>query len=341
MRLVRTEDAVGCVLAHDVTEIIPGVRKGPAFRKGHVIQEEDISRLLDIGKKNLYVIEGHETMVHEDEAASRLCRICMGSGLEAGSPKEGKIELKATIDGLFVADRAALQGLNSVPEVAIASRTSGFTVRAGDKCAGMRVIPLMVDPGLLEALEEGVGKPVFSVLPFRKLPYTVITTGNEVYSGRIKDAFTPVIEEKMAFFGCQMASHMTTDDDAEMTASAIRKAHAEGAKLILCTGGMSVDPDDRTPSAIRDSGARVVSYGSPVLPGSMFLVAYFDDGTPVLGLPGCVMYSKRTVFDLVMPWIVCGVPVTKEWIDSLGDGGLCLDCPTCTFPACGFGKGGH
>lgn len=332
---------MGCVLAHDVTEIIPGVRKGPAFRKGHVIQEEDIPRLLDIGKKNLYVIEGHETMVHEDEAASRLCRLCMGSGLEAGSPKEGKIELKATVDGLFMADRAALFRLNSVPEVAIASRSSGFTVKAGAKCAGLRVIPLMVEPRLLEGLEEGAGDPVFSVLPFRRLSYTVITTGSEVYSGRIKDAFTPVIEEKMAFFGCQMANHMTTDDDADMTASAIRKAHAEGSKLILCTGGMSVDPDDRTPSAIRAAGARVVSYGSPVLPGSMFLVAYFDDGTPVLGLPGCVMYSKRTIFDIVMPWIVCGVPITKEWIDSLGDGGLCLDCPTCIFPACGFGKGGH
>ena len=113
----------------------------------------------------------------------------------------------------------------------------------------------------------------------------------------------------------------------------------QGCDMVLCTGGMSVDPDDRTPLAIANAGARVVSYGAPVLPGAMFLAAYMPDGRPVCGLPGCVMYAKRTVFDLALPYLLADVPVTAQWLAGLGNGGLCLNCPECHYPNCGFGKG--
>lgn len=340
MKEVKTEDALGMVLCHDITEIVRGVRKGPAFRKGHVIKEEDIPKLLDLGKRNIYVYENDGTMLHEDDAAEILRQIAQGSNLEAGQPKEGRIDLTATIDGLFVADTDALKRLNSFPEVSIASRLSGFQVSKGDKCAGMRVIPLMVAKSIMESVKDTApAAPLFNVLPFRKLTYGVITTGSEIYTGRIKDTFTPVIEEKLSVFGCSMRMHTLSDDSVEMTAEAIRKMADSGMEMILCTGGMSVDPDDRTPAAIREAGADIISYGAPVLPGAMFLISYLPDGRPVLGLPGCVMYSKRTVFDIVLPRILAGLEITADWIAGLGNGGLCLSCPDCRYPDCTFGKG--
>ena len=340
MKSVRMEDAIGMVLCHDVTEIVKDVRKGPLFRKGHIIQPEDIPRLLDIGKKNLYVMEDDGTMLHEDDAAEILRRLTEGENLTASEPKEGRIDLTATEDGLFVGDTDTLRKLNSVPEVSIASRLSGFPVRKGDKCAGMRVIPLMVPKSLMEDIERNAGEsPIFSVRPFRKLSFAVVTTGSEVYSGRIKDTFTPVLEEKLGAYGSRMVVHETADDDEAMIAAMIRKAADSGADMILCTGGMSVDPDDRTPSAIRRAGAEIISYGAPVLPGAMFLIAYLPDGRPVLGLPGCVMYARRTIFDIVLPRILAGIPITREWLAGLGNGGLCLSCDICRYPDCTFGKG--
>lgn len=340
MKTVRTEDAVGMVLCHDITEIVKDERKGPAFRKGHIIQKGDIEKLLNLGKKNLYVYENDGTMLHEDEAAAILRDIAMGDNLIPSEPKEGKIELAATIDGLFTGNIEKLKELNSVPEVSIASRFSGFEVKAGDKCAGMRVIPLMVKKNLMEGIRQKAGDtPLFSVIPFRKMRYGVITTGSEVYSGRIKDTFTPVIENKLAYFGSEMAMHSFADDSEEMIADEIKRMADCGLDMILCTGGMSVDPDDRTPSAIRKSGAEIISYGSPVLPGAMLLIAYLPDGRPVLGLPGCVMYAKRTAFDIILPRILAGMKITRDFISGLGNGGLCLSCSECHFPDCTFGKG--
>ena len=340
MKEIRTEEAIGMVLCHDITEIVRGIRKGPAFRKGHVITADDIPKLLDLGKRNLYVYEDDGTMLHEDDAAEILRQLVQGSNLEAGQPKEGRIDLTAAIDGLFVSDTEALRRLNSFPEISIASRLSGSEVRKGDACAGMRVIPLMVGKGIMENVRNAApGYPLFSILPFRKLTYGVITTGSEIYTGRIKDAFTPVIEEKLAAFGCSMGMHALSDDSVDMTAEAIRKMAASGMEMILCTGGMSVDPDDRTPAAIRAAGADIISYGAPVLPGAMFLIAYLPDGRPVLGLPGCVMYSRRTVFDIVLPRLLAGLRITSSWIAGLGNGGLCLSCRDCRYPDCTFGKG--
>lgn len=340
MKIVKTEDAVGMVLCHDITEIVREVKKGPAFRKGHIVTEEDIPHLLDLGKKNLYVLENDGTLLHEDEAAEILREITQGANLRASKPVEGKITLTSEIDGLFVSDIERLKTLNMMDKISIAARLSGFTVKKGDACAGMRVIPLMIEKTLMEEVKKRAGSsPIFTVLPFKKIKFGVVTTGSEVYSGRIKDTFTDVIVDKLASFGSEMAMHSLADDDEEMIAGKIKEMADNNMDMIICTGGMSVDPDDRTPTAIRKAGAEIISYGSPVLPGAMFLVSYLSDGRPVLGLPGCVMYSKRTVFDIVLPWLLAGIKVTKDRIAGLGNGGLCLTCPDCNFPECTFGKG--
>ena len=339
MRRIETIHAVGHVLCHDLTRIVPGEWKGAQFRKGHVITEEDIPMLLSMGKDHLFVWEMDDQHLHENDAALRLGALCRNDFMEGGEIREGKLELSATRDGLFTVDTERLEAVNSLEEIIIATRHTNTAVKAGDKLCGTRVIPLVIEKSRIEQAEAiGGGRPLLTLTPFRTLRAGIVTTGNEVFHGRIEDRFTPIVREKLAAFGIETCWHTVTDDAAENIRNAIADMRAAGAELIFCTGGMSVDPDDCTPAAIRQSGARIVSYGAPVLPGAMLLVGYFDDGTPILGLPGCVMYARATVFDLLLPRIAAGVEITRRDIVRLGCGGLCLNCATCVYPNCGFGK---
>lgn len=340
MKLVRTEDAVGQVLCHDITQIIKGVSKGPVFKKGHIITEEDIPVLLSVGKENIYIWENDETMMHENDAAEVLCAICKGANMSRGEVSEGKIELTAECDGVFKIDREKLYAVNSFGQMMIAARHGDFSVKKGDKLAGTRIIPLVIEKEKMEKVKALCGdEPIMKVVPYKEYKAGIVTTGNEVFTGRIKDTFTPVVQAKIEEFGAKVIGHKITNDRNENIEKCIRELIEDGCDLILCTGGMSVDPDDKTPLAIKNVCGSVVTYGAPVLPGAMFLLAYYgDEKIPVMGLPGCVMYAKRTIFDLVLPRIMSGEILRKEDLDRLGEGGLCLNCDVCTFPNCGFGK---
>lgn len=338
MRRIETIHAVGHVLCHDLTRIVPREYKGAQFCKGHVVTEEDIPMLLSMGKEHLFVWEMDDDHLHENDAALRLGALCQNEFMQASDIREGKLELTATRDGLFTVDTERLLQINSLDEIMIATRHTNTAVKAGDKLCGTRVIPLVIAKSQIEKAEAiGAGKPLMTLTPFKPLKAGIVTTGSEVFHGRIEDKFTPVVQDKIAAFGVETVAHITTDDAVGHIREAIATMRAQGVDLILCTGGMSVDPDDCTPAAIRDSGARIVTYGAPVLPGAMLLVGYYADGVPVLGLPGCVMYAKATVFDLLLPRIVAGVEITKRDIVKLGCGGLCLNCKVCTYPNCGFG----
>ena len=342
MKLIKTEEAVGSVLCHDLTQIIKGVTKDAVFRKGHIVQPEDIPVLLSIGKEHLYVWEADENMLHENDAARILCDICKNKYMDESEVKEGKIELSAAADGLFKVDSRRLQLVNSFGQMMIATRLGNTPVKKGDKLAGTRIIPLVIEKEKMYSVQELCGEqPLLKLMPYKLKKAAVIATGSEVFTGRIKDTFTPVIEEKLAEYGVEVIYKNVLGDDPEAVTAAIKTAIEEkGAELVCCTGGMSVDPDDRTPLAIKNTGAKIISYGAPVLPGAMFLLAYYGEhNVPVMGLPGCVMYSKRTIFDLVLPRVIACDPVTAEELASLGEGGLCLNCKVCTYPACGFGKG--
>ncbi len=339
MKLIRTEEAVGHVLCHDLTQIIRGEYKDARFRKGHVVRPEDIPVLLSMGKENLYVWEMTPGMVHENDAAERLCALCRGTNMDRGGVKEGKIELTAAVDGVFRLCREKLVAINTLEDIMIATRHGDTPVKAGDKLCGTRVIPLVIEEEKLAAAEKIAGDtPIMEVAPYRLKTAGVVTTGSEVYKGLIKDTFTPVVEEKLRAYGIAVTEHETVGDGLENVAAAIARIREKGVDMILCTGGMSVDPDDNTPGAIKKSGARIVTYGAPVLPGAMFLLGYFEDGTPIMGLPGCVMYAGATIFDLVLPRVAAGIGVSRADIVGLGEGGLCLGCKSCTYPHCGFGK---
>ena len=339
MKAIPVEQSVGAVLCHDITRIVPGGEKGPAFRRGHVVTSADIPVLLDIGKANLYVYDPEDGYVHEDEAAIRLAAAASGQNIEISSPTEGKVTLTAATDGLLHIDVAALMALNMMQDVTFGTIHTHQFVKKGRVLGGTRVIPLAVPEELLLQAERVCGKsaPLIQIKPLRAARVGVVTTGSEIYSGRIKDGFGPVLGKKFGLLGSTVVSQILVSDEVEMTVQAIRSLVDQGADFIAVTGGMSVDPDDQTPLAIRKTGAEIVSYGAPTFPGAMFLLAYLGD-IPVVGLPGCVMYHKASIFDLVVPRVLAGEKLRREDIVAFGHGGFCESCETCHYPVCGFGK---
>ena len=341
MKTIRVHDAVGSILCHDITRIVPGESKGPVFRKGHVVRQEDVEVLLQVGKEHLYVFESLPGMVHENDAAARIIAAVAGSNLAHTEPKEGRIDLLAACDGLLRIDVPVLNRINSLGEISVATIHTMQHVTKGRPVAGARVVPLMIEDEKLRQLESFVSGPVIEVLPLRRAKVGVVTTGSEVFYGRIQDAFGPVLRKKFAALGSTVVGQTLTSDEVPMTAGAIRDFLEQGADLIVVTGGMSVDPDDRTPTAIRASGAEVASYGAPVYPGAMFLLAYAQGAAgrvPVLGLPGCVMYHKASIFDLIVPRLLAGLEVSAADVAALGHGGFCAQCDVCRYPICPFGK---
>lgn len=339
MEKVRVEDAVGMVLCHDITEIVPGKFKGRAFAKGHIIEEKDIEKLLDLGKRHIYVWDLSKGYVHENDAALRMVQAAAGENITFSEVKEGKIELRAACDGVLKIDLEALYELNDVEEICFATIHGNKMVTKGKLLGGARVIPLAVREEILTAFEKisAEHRPVISVRPFRPAKIGVVTTGSEIQSGRIQDKFWPVLEDKAAELGAELVGQKFPGDDPEEITKAIRGYLDQGVDMVQVTGGMSVDPDDMTPSAIRALGGEVITYGTPVLPGAMFMLSYVD-GVPVVGLPGCVMYSKRTVFDLIVPRLLTGEKLSKRDFVLLAHGGQCQNCQVCTYPDCGFGQ---
>lgn len=338
MKEIEVEKAVGTVLAHDLTQIIPGEYKGPRYKKGHVIREEDIPLLLSMGKKHLYVVEKGDADIHEDEAARRIANSAAGPGVLLKGPSEGKMEMFSDIDGLLKINVDLLSHLVEQDDIMFSCIKENQLVKKGMKVAGTRVIPLFVNPGVVDTAEEILNQGILiQVKPLRPHKVGLVTTGSEVYSGRIQDGFGPVLKKKFEALGSEVVRQYFADDDEDMISGKIHQLIQEGVDIIGVTGGMSVDPDDKTPSGIRRAGGHIVTYGAPVLPGAMFLLAYIDS-IPVVGLPGCVMYARTSIFDLVVPRILAGENLTRGDIKRLAHGGLCMECEVCTYPNCGFGK---
>ena len=339
MKQIRIEDSVGCILSHDVTKIVPGEFKGRLFKKGHVIREEDIPKLLDIGKEHIYVWEPKKGQLHENDAAIRVKDLVLGQGCYISEEiKEGKIDFFANTQGIVKINKGLLLKLNLLGEIIVSTIHNNTPVKKGEKIGATRVIPLIIDEKKILEAEKIIKENIISVEEIKPKKAVLITTGNEVYKGRIKDAFLPVMKEKLEYYGSEIVKQVILPDNKEMITENILKAIEEDkVDMIICTGGMSVDPDDVTPSAIKDCNGEIVTYGAPVLPGAMFLLAYYKN-IPILGVPSCAMYSKRTIFDLVLPRILADEKLSFEDIARFGNGGMCLNCEICSFPHCSFGK---
>lgn len=340
---IPVREAAGTILSHDITEVNPRTGfKGCRFRRGHVITDDDIPKLLDLGKENLYVLKIDEHQMHEDDAVRMMADALAGPNAHfVPEPREGKLTINATVPGLLKINVEALERFNSVGPLMCAARHTNTVVNTGEVLAGTRAIPLVVDKEpVYEAVEIArQAGGIVSVVPLKEARVGLIITGTEVYTGRIKDAFEPIITIKVTELGSQVTSVVKAPDDLRAIKNALERVHEEGNDLIVLTGGMSVDPDDLTPLAIREAGAEITAFGSAVLPGAMFIVGYFADGVPVLGVPACGIHHPRTILDLILPRVLSGEIITSKEIAKLGHGGLCLDCPECRFPVCPFGKG--
>jgi len=322
LKVVPVEEAVGMPLAHDITEIIPGKRKGPAFRRGHVVRPEDVPKLLDVGKAHLYIMELEEGELHEEDAAKRLAGAAAGPRIRLTDPVEGRVNLVAEIAGVMKVDTELLNRFNALGDLILATLPSNSYVKKGDVLAGTRTIPVVVKEDLVKKAEAICqAKPIVTILPIPSRRVHLIVTGSEVFTGRIKDGFEPVVRRKVTEMGSDLEAVKLAPDDPARIAAHIKDSFSAGAELILVSGGMSVDPDDLTPEGIRQSGASVECHGFPVLPGSMFLMAYLKE-TPILGLSGCVLHDPVSAFDLLLPRLLAGEKIMRSDIITLGHGGL-------------------
>ncbi len=337
MKKVKVQDAIGMTLCHDITAMVDGF-KGAAFKRGHVITQEDIPKLLDIGKQHVFIWEENAGEIHEEDAARRLSQMTTVDGAHYGSVSEGKIQLFADQDGMFRVDKALLAAVNRIGDITITTLPDHYPVKAGDRLASMRIVPLVTEERqIAEAEALCAGKQLYDLRPFKPLKVGIIITGSEIYHGRIKDKFERVARAKLAHYPAEILGVHVCDDELDMIVGAGRALLAEGAELLIFSGGMSVDPDDLTPSAIREMGAEIISYGVPSQPGNMTLVAYLDQAA-LLGVPGAAISRPTTIFDVLLPQIFCGDPLTKDNLIRLGEGGLCQMCDSCHFPNCTFGR---
>lgn len=337
MKKVKVQDAIGMTLCHDITAMMDGF-KGAAFKRGHVITQEDIPKLLDIGKQHVFIWEENAGEIHEEDAARRLSQMTTVNGAHYGSISEGKVQLFADQDGMFRVDKALLAAVNRIGDITITTLPDHYPVKAGDRLASMRIVPLVTEERqIAEAEALCTDKQLYDLRPFKPLKVGIIITGSEIYHGRIKDKFERVARAKLAHYPAEILGVHVCDDELDMIVGAGRTLLAEGAELLIFSGGMSVDPDDLTPSAIREMGAEIVSYGVPSQPGNMTLVAYLDQAA-LLGVPGAAISRPTTMFDVLLPQIFCGDPLTKDDLIRLGEGGLCQMCDNCHFPNCTFGR---
>ncbi len=327
------------MLCHDMTGIDSTGTKCTMFKRGSIIAEEDLQTLLNIGKSHIFVWEPEADEVHEDDAALALAEVICGENLSYNeNPSEGKVQITAASDGLFAINREALKKINCVDDYTVACLPNFTTVASGQKLSGLRIVPLVTKRTNVDKAVE-IAKdnyPVFSVLPYKRLRCGIVITGSEVYYGRIQDKFEPVMTKKLKEYGAEVLGAIKCPDDTEMIIDAVKEFKAKGAELILLTGGMSVDPDDVTPTAIRNTGAELVTQGVPMQPGNMLTMAYLED-TMLIGVPGASMYFPITSLDIFLPQVFAGLKITKDQIAGYGEGGFCLGCEICRYPNCCFG----
>lgn len=337
MKKIQVEKAVGMTLCHDITAMRDGF-KGAAFKRGHVIKEEDIPELLDLGKKTVFVWEDNAGELHEEDCALRMAAMAPVKGARYTDPSEGKVLLIAEERGMFRVDRELLDQINSIGDITITTLPDHYPVEPGARLASMRIVPLVTkEEQIIKAENLCKERKLLDLRPYKKRKIGVVITGSEVYSGRIKDKFEPVVRSKMKEYPGEILGVTICDDDLDMIVGAAQNYLDQGADFLIFTGGMSVDPDDLTPTAIRRLGADIVTHGVPAQPGNMTLVAYLGD-IPVLGIPGAAISLPTTIFDVLLPQIFAGDKLTKKELIGLEDGGLCQMCKVCHYPNCTFGK---
>ena len=337
MKKIKVEDSVGYSLFHDVTAMKDGF-KGAWFKRGHIIEEKDVEVLLDLGKRYIFVPEDEDKDIHEEECAVRMAKCLEMEGVHFEGPSEGKMDMYCDVNGMFTLNSVVLKKLNSIPDITVTSIPNHFPVKPGDKIMSMRIVPLFTDESNISEFEKVMaGEELARVYEYKELTVGIVITGSEIYTGRIKDRFEPIIRKKLGEFPARISDVSICDDDVEMIKEAAKTFIEKGADILIFSGGMSVDPDDVTPTAIKSLGADIVTYGVPAQPGNMTLISYIGE-VAAIGVPGAAVSKPVTVLDVILPQLFCKIKFSKENLVELGDGGLCMSCKSCHFPNCTFGR---
>lgn len=337
MKKINVEDAVGLTLCHDITAMRDGF-KGAAFKRGHVILEEDVEKLLDLGKRTVFIWEENAGEIHEEDCAIRMAAMAPVEGAHYTAPSEGKVLLMAEQRGMFRVNTELLRKINLIGDITISTLPDHYPVEPGARLASMRIVPLVTqEKQIIQAEKLCEKEKLLDLIPYKYKKVGVIITGSEIYTGRVQDKFEPVVREKLSHYPCEILGVSICDDNLEMIVDIANSYLHQGADFLIFTGGMSVDPDDLTPTAIKQIGANIITHGIPAQPGNMTLVAYLNN-TAILGVPGAAISLPTTMFDVLLPQIFTGEIFTKEDLIRLGDGGLCQMCKTCHFPNCTFGR---
>ena len=339
LKKVKLENAIGLAIAHDMTKVVPGEYKGPRFRRGHVVTGEDLPELRLMGKEHIYVLENEEGLVHEEEAALRIARAVAPADARLSRPKEGRVNIVSPVFGLLKTKITLLDEINSMDNIVLAARHDNTACRPGEIIASTKIVPLLIEESVLAKVEKLCAKkgPVFHLLPFQKKKVGIVITGGEVFKGLIKDRFGPILKKKVEAYGSSVYRQIIVPDDEDIIGDVIKDMAGQGCELIFACGGLSVDPDDVTVEGIEKSGAGIISYGAPVMPGAMFLYAVLGE-IPILGAPGAVIAHRTTIIDILLPRILAGISISKQDIVAMGNGGLCLECGSCLYQICPFGR---
>jgi hypothetical protein len=341
MTFITLEEAVGRPLAHDLTKIdAKNHTKGARFKKGQIITEADLPVLREMGKENLSILELAADEMHEDDAAEALCRALLGENCSAGAPEEGRITIKSDCHGLLSYDTESVHRINEDPDWVLSTIAPHRQVSKGQPIAGFRIRPLAMERHRVERAVS-TASPI-NVRPFMPLKAGLVTTGRELAEGRVEDAFAGKFRQKIASFGGTLIGQRFTTDDSNLIADAISAFLSEGAQLVVCTGGMSVDADDRTPGGIAKVARKIAFRGVPILPGAMLMLGWAEmpDGkdAAIIGSPACVVHDDRTALDKMLPFVFAGEDPSSH-VRRWGVGGLCEHCDPCCWPVCSFSSG--
>jgi molybdenum cofactor synthesis domain-containing protein len=339
MKKIRIQEAPGEILDYDITGVDPERgTKGRIFRRGHQLTDKDLERLRDLGREQVYVKDGNDREVHEDDAAILSAPLIAGKNIiHDPEPSEGKIQFYAKCDGVFRVDVDRLFRINSLEIPSLPTIHSNLPVRKEQMVAAFRIIPLTCPVEIIDSMKNILSEPLFSCEPYTVKNASIIVTGNEIASGRKKDAFIPALSGKLKQYGIEKITSRIVPDSRE-TISAVISEEKQDAEIILITGGTSVDPDDATKQAMMDAGVNLLQKGNPVQPGNNLSIGYLA-GIPVCSVPAAALTYHATALDIFLPRLFAKIDITKENIIRSAHGGLCHFCTTCSFPLCPFGRG--
>jgi len=340
LRAVPVAEAVGHRALHDMTRIVPGESKGVEFQAGQTLTGGDVCRLQQMGRAHVYLEQDAPSgFVHENEAALAFAKLMAGENISFDeTPREGKINFRAACTGVFEVDRERLEAFNIVPDVVCACRHSGVLAEEGKALAGARAVPLFLTAeNFRKAQAVLAAGPLLRVVPLRAMQVGVLVTGSEVFQGLIEDKFAPIVREKVERLGSSVAAEAIVPDDSQQIAEAVAGLLAQGADLIITTAGLSVDPDDVTRKGLIQAGLTDMLYGAPILPGAMTLLGRIGQAR-VIGVPACALFHKATSLDILLPRVLAGIEITRGDLARMAEGGFCLNCRTCVYPKCPFGK---